>query len=64
MPKYALKGVPDLIVFKPHAVVFLEVKRPGGALSESQIAFQNACIGHDIEYHVVQSVDDVVKLGL
>lgn len=62
MPKYALKGVPDIIVVGEGEVIFLEVKRPKGKLSEFQIEFQNKCKERNVAYHVVYSIDDVMKI--
>lgn len=62
MPKYALRGVPDIIVVHKGKVIFLEVKRPKGKLSEYQYEFQQRCAVNDVDYHVVYSVDDVMKI--
>lgn len=64
MPAYAMKGVPDIVVFKKNEVYFLEVKRPGGKLSEHQIVFKDACNKVGIKYFVVTYIDDLVKIGL
>ncbi len=65
MPKYSKKGVPDIIlILYGGTVVFLEVKRKNGKLSDSQIQFQSDCKKQKIDYHVVCSVDDIIKLGL
>lgn len=64
MPAYAMKGVPDIVVFHKSKVIFLEVKRPGGQLSEDQIIFRDACHRVGIDYFVVTYIDDLVKVGL
>jgi hypothetical protein len=64
MPKHSLKGVPDIIVIRDGTFVGLEVKRPGGKLSEQQIAFKENCEANGGKYFVVTSIDDVQKIGL
>lgn len=64
MPKYSLKGVPDIIVIKDGKFWGLEVKRPKGKPSEHQMAFMKNCILNGGEYHIVTSIEDVQKLGL
>lgn len=65
MPKYALKGVPDIIVIDNtgHAI-FLEVKSNVGRLSTDQKLFQERCKERGAEYHLVRSIDDVKEIGL
>lgn len=60
MSKYALRGVPDIIVVHDGKVIFIEVKRPKGKLSEFQEDFQKRCIEEKVDYHIVYSLDDVV----
>ena len=65
MPKYALKGVPDIIVVTDGGfVVFLEIKRPRGKQSPEQVAFEERCKKLGAEYHVITSVDQLKPLGL
>lgn len=65
MPKYALKGVPDIIlIHKKRGTIYLEVKRPGGVLSEDQEYFQRKCKELGQEYHMITSVDDLIKIKL
>lgn len=64
MPKYAIKGVPDIILVKDGEVVFIEVKRKGGVLSEHQVFFQEQCAKRNVQYHVVTCIDDVIAIGL
>lgn len=63
MGKYALRGVPDIIVLKS-GFIGLEVKKPGGKLSSEQLAFKKRVESECGEYHRVTSVDDVKALGL
>lgn len=65
MPKYAMKGVADIIVITDGGfAVFLEVKRPKGKQSEDQKLFEERCKKIGCEYYVVTSVDKVKELGL
>lgn len=65
MPKYAMKGVPDIILIgKQGFVVFIEVKRKGQKLSEHQELFKRECEKLGATYLVANSLDDVIKFGL
>jgi hypothetical protein len=64
LPKYSLKGVPDIIVIKDGRFIGLEVKRQGGYQSPEQKEFERLCNEHAGEYHVVRSIDDVRFAGM
>jgi len=65
MPKYALKGVPDVIVITDGGfVVFLEIKRPGGKLSPEQVVFRDRCKEIGAEYHIISDLDQLKEIGL
>lgn len=64
MPKYALKGVADIIVIKDGFAIFLEVKRKGTKQSPDQIAFEKLVKANSGEYYVVRSLEDVQEVGL
>lgn len=64
MPKYTMKGIPDIIVIKDGFFVGLEVKRANTKLSEHQVEFQKLCKEHGAEYYCVRSIDDVIEIGL
>lgn len=64
MPKYSIKGVPDIIVLKDGQFIGLEVKRPKGIQSDSQKEFEKLCKNNGCQYHIVTSIDNVVSLGL
>jgi len=61
MPKYALKGVPDIIMVHRRAFVGLEVKRPGNGQSEDQKALQKMVESSGGFYYVVTCLEDVIK---
>ncbi len=62
MPKFSLKGVADIIVIKDGKAIFLEVKRPKGKQSEDQKLFEENAKANGAEYHLVTSLDDVMKI--
>ncbi len=65
MPKHSLRGVPDIILIKRPTGRFvgLEVNRKDGRLSPDQKTFEVRATQAGGEYHVVQSIDDVQRLG-
>lgn len=55
-----LAGVPDLCLVCPSGrICFIEVKRPGGRLSEEQKKFIDWMISARVDYVVAESIDDV-----
>jgi len=65
MPKYAMKGVPDLIVITDGGyAVYLEIKRPSGRLSPDQELFKKRCEEKGCEYYRITSVDQLPEIGL
>ena len=63
MPKFSRYGIPDIIAIMPPLGRFwgIEVKRPGGKLSDAQREFSVAIQGVGGFYTVATSVDDIVK---
>lgn len=64
LPKYTLKGLPDIELIKDSCWVGLEVKSMKGTQSPEQKEFERRCKENGVEYYVVRSVDDVQRLGL
>ncbi len=64
MPKYAMNGVPDIIVIKDGFFIGLEVKRPSTKQNPAQKEFQKKCKEAGGEYYVVRCVPDVQEIGL
>lgn len=64
MPKYSMNGVPDIILINKGQFWGLEVKQPKGKQSENQYIFQQGCEKAGGKYHIVTSLDDVLRLGL
>ena|SRR3990167_8006745 len=63
MPKYAIKGVPDIIVIGDGGrFIGIEVKRPKGIQSDAQVAFQRACENKGGQYHLVHSLQEVINI--
>jgi hypothetical protein len=58
-----LPGVPDLIAVSPEGKLhFMEFKREGGALDETQRDFQLWSIRANLPHSVVRSVDEAMKV--
>lgn len=64
MPKYALNGIPDIILIKDGQFIGLEVKTPQGRKSKAQEAFEKGSTEAGAQYHIVRSIEDVQKIGL
>lgn len=54
-------GLPDRVMHLGGHVVYLEIKKPTGALSENQTKFQDQCSSDDVEYWVIRDVEDLQK---
>ncbi len=57
----AYKGLPDMVAHINERVVYLEIKRPKGKLSEYQDAFRLTCWRDGITYLVIRSLDDIMN---
>lgn len=65
LPKYAVKGVPDITIITDGGFVcFLEIKRPGAKQSSEQKDFEKRCKVIGAEYRVITSVDQLKEIGL
>ena len=65
-PKWCVKGVPDIFVLKTDKTIGLEVKSETGVWGGEQRLFSeffNSRLANR-EYHVVRSVEDIMKVGL
>lgn len=58
------KGIPDLVAIRDGVTVWLEVKKPGGKLSDYQQAWRDDCLAHGGKWMLAMSVEDVEPLGL
>lgn len=58
MPKYAMKGVPDIICVHKGVFYGIEVKRPGAYIRPEQATFGEKLNKNGGEYHVVKSLDE------
>jgi hypothetical protein len=63
-PKYALNGVPDIIVIRDGFFIGLEVKKAKTYQSKDQKEFERKCKDAGGEYYVVRSIKDVQDIGL
>lgn len=64
MPKYSMKGVPDICVIKDGFFIGLEVKRKGGKQSDDQKIFENEVKAKGAEYYIISGIEDVKNIGL
>lgn len=64
MPKYTMRGIPDIIVVHEGSFIGIEVKRDKGVLSEYQKEFKSLCENNGATYFMVKSLDDVIAQGL
>jgi hypothetical protein len=55
-------GWPDLVILAQRRVVFLEVKAPGGRLSDAQAAFGARAMAEGHVWAVVRSVDEALDV--
>lgn len=56
------KGIVDRIAVKNGRVLFIEVKKPGGTLSDEQKEFRTNMKKAGGEYHVVRSLEEIIKI--
>lgn len=64
MPKYSMRGVPDIIVVKDGFFIGIEVKNKKGKQSEHQKEFERKCKEAGGEYYVIKSIEEVKEIGL
>ncbi|MEK7994731.1 MAG: VRR-NUC domain-containing protein [Planctomycetota bacterium] len=64
MPKYSMRGVPDIICVKDGRYIGIEVKTEKGVLSEHQHEFGRGLMLAGGDYLVARSLDDVMGFGL
>jgi len=64
MPKYSIKGVPDVLVLAFHTIIFIECKTTKGVQSQAQKEFQKEVESRGYTYILARSVDDVISAGL
>lgn len=65
MPKFSLKGVPDIIVIgNGGQFIGIEIKRPGGKLREEQQSFKEMCQRVGAQYHTITDVSQLIEIGL
>ena len=63
-PKYAVNGVPDILVLAFHTVIFVECKTAIGVQSPAQKEFQSEVESRGYTYILARSVDDIISAGL
>ena len=55
-------GLPDRVIHINGHVEYLELKTTIGKLSPAQITFEEQCQRDGIPYHVIRSLDDLIKI--
>lgn len=63
-PKHAMRGVPDIILIHSGQFTGLEVKTETDRLSADQVVLARKAEAAGARYHVVRSIDDVVRISL
>lgn len=62
MPRFSMKGVPDIIVITDGRFLGIEVKRPGQELRKEQEVFRAHCIENGGHYYVIHSLEEAQAL--
>jgi len=61
LPKFCIKGVPDIIIISDGIFIGLEVKREGQKQKPEQVLFQKRVEENGGKYFLVDSVDNTIK---
>jgi hypothetical protein len=64
LPKYAMRGVPDIIIIHKGQFIGIEVKSKTGKQSQAQADFQAHCERNGGRYMIAKCVDDVISAGI
>lgn len=64
MPKYAMKGVPDINLIINGQYIGIECKKKGGILSADQKEFEKKCRKSGSEYYVIRDFIQLKELGI
>ncbi len=64
MPKYTMKGLPDIVLIKDGRYIGIEAKAGNATLSPHQEEFRKQSEKHGARYIVARSIDDVIAAGL
>jgi hypothetical protein len=64
LPKYTMKGLPDICVIRAGKFIGIEAKAGSGRLSPEQVEFGRLCVKNGGDYIVARSIDDVQGAGL
>ena len=58
----SFKGLPDRVMHYKGRVHYLEIKKPKGSLSPSQLNFKLQCDADGIDYHIIKSLEDLQEI--
>ncbi len=61
-PKYAINGIPDIILIAKGFFIGIEVKKQKGVQSENQKEFERRCNKAQGKYFLVRSVDEIMQI--
>jgi len=61
LPKYAMRGLPDIQIIYKGKTIFLEVKRKGTYQTPEQKLFEQRCVENKVSYFVVRSVEEAIE---
>jgi hypothetical protein len=64
LPKYTMKGLPEITVVRKGAYIGIEVKTKKEVLSRDQVEFGRMLMHNGGTYVVARSIDDVQNAGL
>lgn len=57
----SFRGAPDRIMHHRGKIIYLEIKKKKGKLSERQIEFQEQCLIDNVDYLVIRSLEDLIN---
>jgi hypothetical protein len=64
LPKYTMRGIPDIISVRNGHFIGIEAKAGAGKLSKEQADFARECLRNGGDYILARSIEDVQKAGL
>lgn len=63
-PKFALNGVPDILMIKDGRLIGIETKTKSGRLSQNQKEVKEKFFENGASYIMVQEINDLIERGL
>lgn len=56
-----VKGIPDIYAHRRGRVMWVEVKVGKNKLTPEQVEFQRQCLSHNIEWHEVRTIEEMME---